>query len=103
MRLTATRVGGPQWRTARTIDHGVAVILDYKESSGSPSARPPHWPSGVIDHEVAVSLHHSETGILAFSSMRPERSRSLVQNQVSVRLVYQVEPSIGGLARLAGQ
>src|SRR5262249_16020241 len=103
MRLTATRVGGPQWRTARTIDHGVAVILDYKESSGSPSARPPHWTSGVIDHEVAVSLHHTETGICALSSTPTKRSRTLVPNQVSVSLVYQLEPSIGGLARLAGQ
>src|SRR5262249_2343299 len=103
MPLTATGVGGPQWRTKRTINHHVAVVLDHKESSGSPSARPPHWTSGVIDHEVAVSLHHSETGIRALSSTVPERIPPLIQDQVSVNLVNEPEPSIGGLAKLAGQ
>src|SRR5215510_8197431 len=90
MPLTATGVGGPQWRTKRTINHHVAVVLDYKESSGSPSARPPHWTSGVIDHEVAVSLHHSETGIRALSSTVPERIPPLIQHQVSVNLQLHV-------------
>jgi len=105
MPLTATRVGGPQWRTARAIDHGVAVVLDHKECSGmSPGVRRPHrCSSGVLDHQVAVSLHRDETGSSAVRCSRPERSRSSVQNQVSVNLVYQPEPSIGGLAKLAGQ
>src|SRR5215831_4151744 len=104
MPLTATRVGGPQWRTARTVDHGVAVVLDHKESSGmSPRVRRPHRSSGVIDHEVAVCLHRDETKSGAVSCTRPEWIRSLIQNQVSINLVYQPEPSIGGLARLAGQ
>src|SRR5215813_2718953 len=42
MPLTATGVGGPQWRTKRTINHHVAVVLDHKESFGSPSSGPPH-------------------------------------------------------------
>src|SRR5215467_2135228 len=63
MPLTATRVGGPQWGTARTIDHAVAVVLDHKERSRmSPGARRPHrCCSGVIDHKVTVSLHRDET------------------------------------------
>src|SRR5262249_2417955 len=73
MPLTATRVGGPQWGTARTIDHAVAVVLDHKECSGmSPGVRRPHRSSGVIDHEVAVCLHRDETGSGAVSSTRPE-------------------------------
>src|SRR5262245_40758643 len=103
MLLTATGVGGPQWRTARTIDHSVAVVLDHKECSSPPGARPPHRTSGVVDHEIAVCLHHGDTRIRALSSSPPERIRSLVQNQVSVNLVYQSEPSIRGLARLAGR
>src|SRR5262249_23041493 len=105
MLLTASGVGGPQWRTARTIDHGIAVVLDHQACSWmSPGVRRPHWlSSGVIDHKVAVCLHRDETGSRAVSCSRPERIRSLVQNQVSVDLVYQPEPSIAGLARLAGQ
>src|SRR5262245_41381053 len=103
MPLTATGVGGPQRRTRRTIDDGVPVALDHKECSSPPGARPPHRTSGVVDHEIAVRLHHGETRIRALSSSPPEWSPSLVQNQVSVKLVYQSEPSIGGMARLAGQ
>src|SRR5262245_16505955 len=105
MPLTATGVGGPQWPSARTIDDDVAVGLDYKECSWiSPGVRRPNRCSGgVIDHKVAVSLHRNETRSSAVSCSRPERIGSLVQNQVSVNLVYQSEPSIDGLAKLAGQ
>src|SRR5215813_12911757 len=103
MPLTATGLGGPEWRTARTIDHRVAVVLGHKERSGRPGVRPPHRTSGVVDDEIAVCLHHGDTRIRALSSSPPERIRSLVQNQVSVNLVHQPEPSIGGLAKLAGQ